>query len=84
MKSILKTIRRKPSHIIIDMFEGEETIRGLISAATLGHLVFVGVNVKNNNSAKDELFNCFIKENGVNIEDIILFERLIKVVIDLD
>lgn len=55
-----------------------------MNAAYTGHLVFLGVDLKNENNAKEELFEMLIKKDNVKLNDVLNLNDVIKEIIHLD
>lgn len=77
-------LRRDPDYIILDLLTDSEQLMSTMNAAYTGHLVFLGVDLKNKNNAKEELFEMLIKKDNVKLNDVLNLNDVIKEIIHLD
>lgn len=77
-------LRREPDYIIIDLLKNNKDLIFAMNAASTGHLVFLGVDLKDKNNAKEKLFEMLIKKDNVKLNDVLNLNDVIKEIIHLD
>lgn len=84
-KEVIKNfLRRRPDYTILDLLTESKQIRFALEAASTGMLMFLGVELKETESAKEQLFNSLLQSGSITFNDALWIDDIVKHVIYLD